>query len=80
MSLTLWLPLVFQMFNGNTALHVACSLQGHRGHVEAVKLLLRRGADPTSRNTENEVPSQLVPEGPSGEKVRDGGHLMESLN
>lgn len=74
MSLTLWLLLVLQMFNGNTALHVACSLQGHRGQVEAVKLLLRRGANPTTRNTENELPSQLVPEGPIGEKVRDAGH------
>lgn len=71
---TLWLPLVFQMFNGNTALHVACSLQGHRGQVEAVKLLLRRGADSTSRNVENEVPSQLVPQGPTGEKVRWSEH------
>lgn len=59
------------MFNGNTALHVVCSLQSHGSQVEAAKLLVRRGADPATRNTENELPSQLVPEGPAGEKVGD---------
>lgn len=60
---------VFQMFNGNTALHVVSSLQRHPGQVEAVKLLMKRGADPTIRNIENELPSQLTPDGPTGEKV-----------
>lgn len=60
---------VFQMFNGNTALHVVSSLQKHQGQVEAVKLLMKSGADPTIRNIENELPSQLVPDGPTGEKV-----------
>ncbi|GAA6227597.1 NF-kappa-B inhibitor zeta-like [Lates japonicus] len=57
-------------FSGNTALHIVSSLQNHKRQVEAVKLLMRKGADPGSRNSENELPSQLVPEGPIGEKVR----------
>uniref|UniRef100_A0A4W6DNB2 Uncharacterized protein n=1 Tax=Lates calcarifer TaxID=8187 RepID=A0A4W6DNB2_LATCA len=57
-------------FSGNTALHVVSSLQNHKRQVEAVKILMRKGADPGSRNSENELPSQLVPEGPVGEKVR----------
>uniref|UniRef100_A0A673BS33 Uncharacterized protein n=1 Tax=Sphaeramia orbicularis TaxID=375764 RepID=A0A673BS33_9TELE len=57
-------------FSGNTALHIVSSLQNHKAQVEAVRLLMRKGADPGSRNSENELPSQLVPEGPTGEKVR----------
>ncbi|KAA8579713.1 hypothetical protein FQN60_006806 [Etheostoma spectabile] len=57
-------------FSGNTALHIVSSLQNHKTQVEAVKLLMRKGADPGSRNFENEMPSQLVPEGPTGLKVR----------
>ncbi|XP_026219513.1 NF-kappa-B inhibitor zeta [Anabas testudineus] len=57
-------------FSGNTALHIISSLQNHKNQVEAVKLLMRKGADPGARNFENELPSQLVPEGPIGEKVR----------
>lgn len=60
---------MFQMFNGNTALHVVSSLQNHKSQVEAVKLLMSRGANNNTRNIENELPSQLVPEGPTGEKV-----------
>lgn len=59
-----------RMFNGNTALHVVSSLQNHKTQLEAVKLLMRKGADPGTRNFENELPSQLVPEGPIGEKVK----------
>ncbi|XP_031147662.1 NF-kappa-B inhibitor zeta isoform X1 [Sander lucioperca] len=57
-------------FSGNTALHIVSSLQNHKTQVEAVKLLMRKGADPGSRNFENDLPSQLVPEGPVGLKVR----------
>ncbi|XP_042261048.1 NF-kappa-B inhibitor zeta [Thunnus maccoyii] len=57
-------------FSGNTVLHIVSSLQNHKTQVEAVKLLMRKGADPGARNFENELPSQLVPEGPIGEKVR----------
>lgn len=65
------LPLVnVKTFSGNTALHIVSSLQNHNTQVAAVKLLMRKGADPGTRNFENELPSQLVPEGPIGEKVR----------
>jgi len=60
----------FKTFSGNTALHIVSCLQNHKTQVEAVKLLMRKGADPGTRNFENELPSQLVPEGPIGEKVR----------
>lgn len=58
-----------QTFSGNTALHIVSSLQNYRNQVEAVKLLVRNGADPGMRNLENELPCQLVPEGSVGEKV-----------
>ncbi|KAM6893938.1 NF-kappa-B inhibitor zeta-like [Xenentodon cancila] len=57
-------------FSGNTALHIVSSLQNHKTQVEAVKLLMRKGADPGTRNYENELPSHLTPEGVSGDKVR----------
>ncbi|XP_070711883.1 NF-kappa-B inhibitor zeta isoform X2 [Pempheris klunzingeri] len=56
-------------FSGNTALHVVSSLQNLQSQVEAVKLLMRKGADPSARNFENELPSQLVPERPASEMV-----------
>ncbi|XP_076580146.1 NF-kappa-B inhibitor zeta-like [Chaetodon auriga] len=59
-----------QTFSGNTALHVVSSLQNHKSQAEAVKLLMRRGGDPGMRNVENELPSQLVPEGPTGQQVQ----------
>ncbi|KAM6893251.1 NF-kappa-B inhibitor zeta isoform 2-T2 [Lycodopsis pacificus] len=59
-----------QTFSGNTALHIVSSLRNHDTQVEAVKLLMRKGGDPGTRNFENELPTQLVPEGPVGEKVR----------
>lgn len=57
-------------FSGNTALHIVCSLEDVKGQVEAVKMLMSRGGDPGLRNYENELPCQLVPVGPTGEKVR----------
>uniref|UniRef100_A0A3Q2DIK8 NFKB inhibitor zeta n=1 Tax=Cyprinodon variegatus TaxID=28743 RepID=A0A3Q2DIK8_CYPVA len=57
-------------FSGNTALHIVSSLQNNKNQVEAVKLLMRKGGDPGARNFENELPCQLVAEGPVGEKVR----------
>nr|XP_020476180.1 NF-kappa-B inhibitor zeta-like [Monopterus albus] len=57
-------------FSGNTALHIVSSLQNHTTQVDALKLLMRGGADPGARNFENELPSQLAPEGPTGNKVR----------
>ncbi|XP_042175361.1 NF-kappa-B inhibitor zeta isoform X3 [Oncorhynchus tshawytscha] len=57
-------------FSGNTALHFASSVHGRLTQVDAVKLLMRRGADPSSKNLENEQPAQLVAEGPVGDQVR----------
>ncbi|XP_016422099.1 NF-kappa-B inhibitor zeta isoform X2 [Sinocyclocheilus rhinocerous] len=57
-------------FSGNTALHMASALQGRRAQLDTVRLLLRRGADPSARNLENEQPAQLVPHGPLGDQVR----------
>uniref|UniRef100_A0A8C4RK25 NFKB inhibitor zeta n=1 Tax=Erpetoichthys calabaricus TaxID=27687 RepID=A0A8C4RK25_ERPCA len=57
-------------YNGNTALHVAASLQNRLAQVDAVRLLMRKGADPSARNLENEQAVHLVSEGPSGEQVR----------
>ncbi|KAK2857001.1 hypothetical protein Q5P01_005736 [Channa striata] len=57
-------------FSGNTALHIVSCLQNRNTQVQAVKMLMRKGADPGSRNFENELPSQLAPDGAIGEKVR----------
>lgn len=64
------LSLGFQAYNGNTALHVAASLQYRVTQLDAVRLLMRKGADPSTRNLENEQPVHLVPDGPVGEQVR----------
>ncbi|XP_041638260.1 NF-kappa-B inhibitor zeta isoform X2 [Cheilinus undulatus] len=57
-------------FSGNTPLHIASSVQSSNGQVEAVKLLMQKGADPGIKNLENDLAFQLVPEGPVGEKLR----------
>ncbi|KAG7315739.1 hypothetical protein KOW79_020605 [Hemibagrus wyckioides] len=57
-------------YNGNTALHMAAAQNGRQAQAHAVQLLMRRGADPSSKNLENEQPIQLVPEGPVGDQVR----------
>ncbi|XP_062384021.1 NF-kappa-B inhibitor zeta [Sardina pilchardus] len=57
-------------YNGNTALHLASALQCRIAQVNAVRLLMRRGADPSSKNLENEQPAQLVAEGERGDQVR----------
>lgn len=59
-----------QAYNGNTALHVAASLQYRVTQLDAVRLLMRKGADPSTRNLENEQPVHLVPDGPVGEQIR----------
>ncbi|KAH0624977.1 hypothetical protein JD844_032955 [Phrynosoma platyrhinos] len=56
-------------YNGNTALHVAASLQHRVTQLDAVRLLMRKGADPSARNLENEQPVHLVPDGPVGVEV-----------
>ncbi|XP_067402281.1 NF-kappa-B inhibitor zeta isoform X2 [Emydura macquarii macquarii] len=57
-------------YSGNTALHVAASLQYRVTQLDAVRLLMRKGADPSARNLENEQPVHLVPDGPVGEQIR----------
>ncbi|XP_034030806.1 NF-kappa-B inhibitor zeta [Thalassophryne amazonica] len=57
-------------FSGNTALHLVCALRNHEHQVEAVELLVRRGADPMARNLERELPCHLVPPGLTGKKVQ----------
>jgi len=61
---------LFQAYNGNTALHVAASLQYRVSQLDAVRLLMRKGADPSARNLENEQPVHLVPDGLVGEQVK----------
>ncbi|XP_059824525.1 NF-kappa-B inhibitor zeta [Hypanus sabinus] len=57
-------------YNGNTALHVAAGMQDRVSQVDAVRLLMRKGADPSARNLENEQPVHLVPDGLRGEEVK----------
>lgn len=66
-----FLSFLIQAYNGNTALHVAASLQHRVSQLDAVRLLMRKGADPSARNLENEQPVHLVPDGPVGVEVRD---------
>ncbi|MEE6470035.1 hypothetical protein FKM82_008848 [Ascaphus truei] len=56
-------------YNGNAVLHVAASLQYRITQLDAVRLLMRKGADPSARNLENEQPVHLVADGPVGEQV-----------
>ncbi|XP_026060613.1 NF-kappa-B inhibitor zeta-like [Carassius auratus] len=65
-----WLVINARAFSGNTALHMVSALQGRRTQLDAVTLLLRRGADPSTKNLEHEQPAQLVPDGPLGDQVR----------
>ncbi|XP_069060901.1 NF-kappa-B inhibitor zeta isoform X2 [Pleurodeles waltl] len=57
-------------YNGNTALHVVASLQHRFTQLDAVRLLMRKGADPSMRNLENEQPIHLVADGPVGEQIK----------
>ncbi|XP_067897031.1 NF-kappa-B inhibitor zeta isoform X2 [Heterodontus francisci] len=57
-------------YNGNTALHVAAGMQDRVSQVDAVRLLMRKGADPSARNLENEQPVHLVPDGARGDEVK----------
>ncbi|XP_069493413.1 NF-kappa-B inhibitor zeta isoform X2 [Ambystoma mexicanum] len=57
-------------YTGNTALHVVAGLQCRLTQLDAVRLLMRKGADPSSRNLENEQPVHLVADGPIGEQMR----------
>ncbi|XP_019898015.1 NF-kappa-B inhibitor zeta isoform X2 [Esox lucius] len=57
-------------FSGNTALHIASAIHGRLAQVDAVKLLMRKGGDPSAMNLEKEQPAQLVSKGPIGDQVR----------
>ncbi|XP_043926892.1 NF-kappa-B inhibitor zeta [Protopterus annectens] len=57
-------------YSGNTALHVVSGLQYRVAQLDAVRLLMRKGADPSARNLENEQPVHLVLDGSLGEQVR----------
>lgn len=59
---------------------MASALQGRQAQVDVVRLLLRRGADPSAKNLENEQPAQLVPEGPLGDQVRNPPDSEESCS
>ncbi len=50
---------------------MASALQGRLAQMDAVRLLLKRGADPSAKNLEHEQPAQLVPNGPLGDQVRE---------
>lgn len=49
---------------------MAAAQNGRQAQAHAVQLLMRRGADPSAKNLENEQPIQLVPEGSVGDQVR----------
>ncbi|KAJ8350359.1 hypothetical protein SKAU_G00254890 [Synaphobranchus kaupii] len=56
-------------YDGNTALHIVSALTGRVAQVDAVRLLMRRGADISIKNLEKDQPSQLVAQGPVGDTV-----------
>lgn len=48
---------------------MASALQGRVAQLDAVKLLMRHGADPGIKNLEHEQPAQLASEGHTGDQV-----------
>ncbi|XP_069798512.1 NF-kappa-B inhibitor delta-like [Narcine bancroftii] len=56
--------------HGNTALHMAAGLHGHRNQERIIRLLLNHGADPGLRNLEHEQPGHLVAAGPEGAQMK----------
>ncbi|XP_031709292.1 NF-kappa-B inhibitor delta [Anarrhichthys ocellatus] len=56
--------------HGHTALHMAAGLHGNPHQEEILQLLLRRGADPSIRNLENDQPAHLLQSGPQGEQLK----------
>ncbi|XP_060937681.1 NF-kappa-B inhibitor delta [Limanda limanda] len=56
--------------HGHTALHMAAGLHGNPHQEEILQLLLRRGADPSIRNLENDQPAHLLQSGPRGEQLK----------
>ncbi|XP_054478293.1 NF-kappa-B inhibitor delta [Anoplopoma fimbria] len=56
--------------HGHTALHMAAGLHGNPHQEEILQLLLRRGADPSIRNLENDQPAHLLQSGLQGERLK----------
>ncbi|XP_077951296.1 NF-kappa-B inhibitor delta [Gasterosteus aculeatus] len=56
--------------HGHTALHMAAGLHGNPHQEEILQLLLRRGADPSIRNLENDQPAHLLQSGTQGDKLK----------
>lgn len=56
---------------------MAASLQYRVSQLDAVRLLMRKGADPSARNLENEQPVHLVPDGLVGEQVKKINKLKQ---
>ncbi|XP_070691914.1 NF-kappa-B inhibitor delta [Pempheris klunzingeri] len=56
--------------HGHTALHMAAGLHGNLHQEEILQLLLRRGADPSIRNLENDQPAHLLQSGVQGEQLK----------
>ncbi|XP_034730514.1 NF-kappa-B inhibitor delta isoform X1 [Etheostoma cragini] len=56
--------------HGHTALHMAAGLHGNPHQEEILQLLLRRGADPSIRNLENDQPAHLLQSGLQGEQLK----------
>nr|XP_057940724.1 NF-kappa-B inhibitor delta [Doryrhamphus excisus] len=56
--------------HGHTALHMAACLHGHPQQEDILQLLLSRGADPSIRNMENDLPARLLQGGQQGEQLK----------
>ncbi|KAM9852131.1 NF-kappa-B inhibitor delta [Aulostomus maculatus] len=56
--------------HGHTALHMAAGLHGNPQQKEMLELLLSRGADPSIRNLENELPAHLLQSNVHGEQLK----------
>uniref|UniRef100_A0A3P8VBZ0 Uncharacterized protein n=1 Tax=Cynoglossus semilaevis TaxID=244447 RepID=A0A3P8VBZ0_CYNSE len=56
--------------HGHTALHMAAGLHGNPHQKEILRLLLRKGADPSIRNLENDQPVHLLQSGEQGEQLK----------
>ncbi|XP_075965300.1 NF-kappa-B inhibitor delta isoform X2 [Anarhichas minor] len=56
--------------HGHTALHMAAGLHVNPHQEEILQLLLRRGADPSIRNLENDQPAHLLQSGLQGEQLK----------
>ncbi|KAM8825882.1 NF-kappa-B inhibitor delta [Synchiropus picturatus] len=56
--------------HGHTALHMAAGLHSHPQQREIMRLLLSKGADPSIRNLDNNLPAHLLQSGPQGEQLK----------